>query len=106
MSMDVQALHQGLSALEPARAARSRVWADAYVKAFYYGEADVVGWIEEHHAQYQRRHMEALVVNGVGKNLRRKRRQEMLQQIYALYPYGAVDCHQTPAARDSEDAQG
>jgi len=92
MSMDIQALHQGLTALEPARGARSRVWADAYVKAFYYGEEDVVRWIEENHQSYQLRHIEALVRNGVGKNTRRKRRQELLQRVNALYPYGTTEC--------------
>eukprot|EP00968_Pinguiococcus_pyrenoidosus_P015283 scaffold1402_cov254-Pinguiococcus_pyrenoidosus.AAC.25 len=38
------------------------------------------------------RHIEALVRNGVGKNTRRKRRQELLQRVNALYPYGTTEC--------------
>ena len=99
MSMDVQALHQGLTAIAPFRGVRSRVWADSFVKAFYYGEEDVMKWIADNFANYHMRHIEKLILHGVGKNLRKKRRNELLREVRARYPpYGGR------LARPEEDA--
>ena len=58
---------------------------DAYIKAFYYSETDLVRWISQNWEHYQCSHMQALVTGGVGARMRPKQRSSLIQQVRQLY---------------------
>jgi len=58
---------------------------DAYLKAFYYAEEDLVRWISQNWEHYQASHMIALVTRGVCARMRPKQRTALVQQVKQLY---------------------
>lgn len=84
MSMDLQAVQGGLDDIQKVRPIRGKVHVDNYVKAFYYGEADVMAWIEQNHQSYFFRHMAGLLNAGVGQKKKRGLR-ELIIKVASLY---------------------
>jgi hypothetical protein len=56
------------------------------VKAFFYGEDELVKWISQNWEHYQVQHMVALVASGVGsRTMKAKQKSNLVQQVKALY---------------------
>jgi len=84
MSMDLQAVQAGLDRIHKVRPIRGKMHVDNYVKAFYYGEADVMAWIEQNYQNYAFRHMAGLLNVGVGQK-KKKGMRELVNKVAALY---------------------
>mmetsp|Transcript_68605 Transcript_68605/g.134727 ORF Transcript_68605/g.134727 Transcript_68605/m.134727 type:complete len:110 (+) Transcript_68605:1102-1431(+) len=86
MSEHLQALTLSLDKVHRARPVRGKVYVDSYVKAFYYGEDDLVKWISQNWEHYQVQHMVALVTSGVGARMwRARQKSNLVRQVKALY---------------------
>lgn len=60
MSMDLQVFQFSIDKIHRARPARGAVYADSYIKAFYFAEVDLDAWIERNRDSYKQAHMRAL----------------------------------------------
>ncbi len=101
MSMDLQAVQSGLDEVQKVRPTRGKAYVDDYIKAFYYGEEDVMAWIQQHYQSYFFRHLAGLLNAGVGQKKKRGLR-EMIVKVAALYaPEGEED-----EAEEAEEHSG
>mmetsp|Transcript_17858 Transcript_17858/g.23285 ORF Transcript_17858/g.23285 Transcript_17858/m.23285 type:complete len:434 (-) Transcript_17858:230-1531(-) len=73
MSMDLQVLQFSLDKIHRARPNRGAVYADSYIKAFYFAEDDLLAWINQNKASYKERHMISLASARLGKSAKRKK---------------------------------
>ncbi|KAJ8604490.1 hypothetical protein CTAYLR_000990 [Chrysophaeum taylorii] len=60
MSMDLQVLQFSLDKIHRARPSRGAVYADAYIKAFYFADDDLHAWISQNRDSYKPAHLAAL----------------------------------------------
>jgi len=100
MSTDVGHLHSALSKMGPTHAAvlaRDKAFVDTYISAFYLDtEAEVQQWVFKHKAAYALRHVQSVIVNGIGSSGKVKRKQvaDLAAMVESQYLLAAT----TPAA--------
>lgn len=100
MSVDLQAVQSGLDSIEKARPLRGKAHVENYARAFFYGEADLMAWVAQHHKAYFFRHVAGLLAaSGVGQRLPKRRLRERIAQIEAHYH------PQPPAEEQSEQKE-
>ena len=73
MSMDLQVLQFSLDKIHRARPHRGALYADTYIKAFYFAEDDLLNWIKDNKDSYKHKHMVSLVHARLGKAQLRKK---------------------------------
>lgn len=61
MSMDLQVLQFSLDKIHRARPARGASHVDAYIKAFYFNDADLANWVAQNADNYHYHHLDALL---------------------------------------------
>jgi len=99
MSMDLQAIQLGLDEIKRTRPLRGRVYVDSYIKAFYYGDADLIRWIQESWQSYHRSQMISLASCGTAGKMRRRKIKDIASQVEALYPQSSNSESASPAVR-------
>jgi len=102
MSMDLQAVQGGLDEIQKVRPIRGKVHVDNYVKAFYYGEADVMAWIEQNYQSYFFRHMAGLLNAGVGQKKKRGLR-ELIIKVASFYAPEEEEEEEEEGRKEGED---
>lgn len=85
MSMDLQAIQVGLDEILRVRPARGRAYVENYIKAFYYGQVDVMSWVEKNYKFYHYRHIAGLFDAAIGqKRIVRVFMNETVQLYHSL----------------------
>lgn len=88
-SMDSQCLQYNLDMIHKCRPPRGKHYVDAFIRASYMDEEDMLSWIRENWQVYSYRHMYGLLSMTLSSVLRNKRFREavtMLDELYAASP--------------------
>jgi hypothetical protein len=65
---------------------RDRSYADQYIAAFYLeSEGDVMQWIGKNKSMYPLRFMRALIMNGIGANMKKKQLKDLMTSVDGMY---------------------
>ena len=89
MSMDTQCLQYNLDMIHKCRPPRGKHYVDAFIRASYMDEEDLLAWIRENWQVYSYRHMHGLLSMTLSSVLRNKRFREavvMLDELYDALP--------------------
>lgn len=91
MNMDLFALHEGLNAVHLCRPPRGKHYIDAYLRAFYLSEDDLLTWVQENWQAYAYRHVHGLLSQTLSSMLANKKFKDAVVVIDALYDYDKRD---------------
>ena len=76
-----QAIQLGLDDVQRVRPGRGKVYVDNYIKAFYYGESDIMTWVAQNYKSYYFRHVAGLLNAGVGQKKKKKGLKDLITQV-------------------------
>ena len=65
--------------------AKGKLWVDAYTKAWYYQEEDLLKWISQNKSNYRLNQCISLVASGIGKGMKKKELKAIMSKIENFY---------------------
>eukprot|EP01116_Phalansterium_solitarium_P025632 TRINITY_DN9902_c0_g2_i1.p1 TRINITY_DN9902_c0_g2~~TRINITY_DN9902_c0_g2_i1.p1 ORF type:complete len:1117 (+),score=551.47 TRINITY_DN9902_c0_g2_i1:130-3480(+) len=99
MSLDLNNLRTALEQLSKLRPPLPGVkHVEAYIKAYYLAEVDILPWCHEHQADYSLRQLQSIVTLGVGRTMKKHKLDELLNAISDIFRTPAKPQPQPPAA--------
>eukprot|EP01114_Cavostelium_apophysatum_P008475 TRINITY_DN2099_c0_g1_i1.p1 TRINITY_DN2099_c0_g1~~TRINITY_DN2099_c0_g1_i1.p1 ORF type:complete len:934 (-),score=252.92 TRINITY_DN2099_c0_g1_i1:24-2825(-) len=80
MQLDLKYLQQGLEKVTATRPIPGGQYVENYIKAYFQTEMDILPWCKDH-KEYALRHWLSIVNQGVGVNMKKPAKQELIAQL-------------------------